>query len=201
MGQTLRQSHPNAIAYPAVEVSTLNAGAPTMEAGNLYVTPRAWQPSTLSYVPLIVDAGGNLLVSGGGGGGGGAVTISDGSDVAEGSTTDAAVYGDVNGTVEARLRGMSAMMLGRGTANAPASASVTGSSAIVVAANASRKRMVIINTGTANVSFGDGQAAVNGNGITLLPGGTWVMDQFTFTTAAIYAISGTSSTLAIQEYQ
>jgi hypothetical protein len=32
MGQTLRQSHPNAIAYPAVEVSTLNAGAPTMEA-------------------------------------------------------------------------------------------------------------------------------------------------------------------------
>ncbi len=200
MTQTLRQSHPNAIAYPAVEVSTLNAGAPTMEAGNLYVTPRAWQPSTLSYVPLIVDAGGNLLVSGGGGGGG-AVTISDGSDVAEGSTTDAAVYGDVNGTVEARLRGMSAMMLGRGTANAPASASVTGSSTIVVAANASRKRMVIINTGTANVSFGDGQAAVNGSGITLLPGGTWVMDQFTFTTAAIYAISGTSSTLAIQEYQ
>lgn len=200
MTQTLRQGHPNAIAYPAVEVSTLNAGAPTMEAGNLYVTPRAWQPSTLSYVPLIVDAGGNLLVSGGGGGGG-AVTISDGSDVAEGSTTDAAVYGDVNGTVEARLRGMSAMMLGRGTANAPASASVTGSSTIVVAANASRKRMVIINTGTANVSFGDGQAAVNGSGITLLPGGTWVMDQFTFTTAAIYAISGTSSTLAIQEYQ
>lgn len=63
---TLRQSHPNAIAYPAVEVSTLNAGAPTMEAGNLYVTPRAWQPSALSYAPLIVDSSGNLLVSGGG---------------------------------------------------------------------------------------------------------------------------------------
>ena len=109
MGQTLRQGHPNAIAYPAVEVSTLNAGSPSMEAGNLYVTPRAWQPSTLSYVPLIVDAGGNLLVSGGGGGGG-AVTISDGSDVAEGSTTDAAVLGDTEGTISAKLRGINKEM-------------------------------------------------------------------------------------------
>lgn len=43
----------------------------------------------------------------GGGGGGGAVTVADGADVAEGATTDAAVVGDVSGTLSAKLRGLS----------------------------------------------------------------------------------------------
>ena len=42
----------------------------------------------------------------GGGGGGGAVTIADGADVAEGSTTDAAVSTDTTGTVSGKLRGL-----------------------------------------------------------------------------------------------
>lgn len=42
----------------------------------------------------------------GGGGGGGAVTIADGADVAQGTTTDAAVVTDSNGTVIGFLRGL-----------------------------------------------------------------------------------------------
>jgi len=44
------------------------------------------------------------------GGGGGAVTIADGADVAEGSTTDAAVTGDNPGTVSAKLRGLNKIL-------------------------------------------------------------------------------------------
>jgi hypothetical protein len=43
----------------------------------------------------------------GGGGGGGAVTIADGANVVEGSTTDALVGGDSDGTINARLRAIS----------------------------------------------------------------------------------------------
>lgn len=41
-----------------------------------------------------------------GGGGGGAVTIADGADVNAGSTTDAAVVSDSNGTLSGKLRGL-----------------------------------------------------------------------------------------------
>jgi hypothetical protein len=37
----------------------------------------------------------------------GALTIADGADVTKGSTTDVAVVGDVNGTISAKLRGLS----------------------------------------------------------------------------------------------
>lgn len=40
------------------------------------------------------------------GGGGFPVSVADGSDVAEGSTTDAAIQGDTAGTVNAHLRGL-----------------------------------------------------------------------------------------------
>lgn len=141
------------------------------------------------------------IKSTGGGGGGGAVSIADGADVAEGVTTDAAVYGDVNGTLSAKLRGLNALLLGRGTANAPASASVTNADSVVLAANASRKKLVITNIGTTNVYFGDGTTAALNSGIVLTPNGTWVMDNYTFSTAAIHAICASTSTLAIQEYQ
>lgn len=57
-------------------------------------------------VPILVDDDGTVHTTGSGGGGG-AVTISNGSDTAEGSTTDAAVVGDNTGTVSAKLRGLS----------------------------------------------------------------------------------------------
>lgn len=45
-----------------------------------------------------------------GGGGGGAVTIADGADVNAGSTTDAAITSDTNGTLSAKLRGLIAIL-------------------------------------------------------------------------------------------
>lgn len=53
---------------------------------------------------LNVDGSGNLKVVTSGGGS--AVSISDGSDVCEGTTTDAAVTSDTSGTLSAKLRGL-----------------------------------------------------------------------------------------------
>ena len=151
-----------------------------------------WDPIGLAWIKA---------TSSGGGGGGGAVTIVDGGDVEQGSTTDAAVYGDVAGTEAAKLRGISAMVRGLGTALAPATATATVTDSVVLAANASRKKMVIVNLGSFNVFFGDGFSAALNSGIVLTPNGTWVMDRYTFTTNAIHAISTGSAILAIQEYQ
>jgi hypothetical protein len=88
------------------------------------------------------------------------------------------------------------------TASAPTTATVGAASAVVVAANASRKGLVIVNThATQTVSFAVGAAAVAGSGITLAPNGVWEMDRYTFTTGEIRAIgSGAGTTLAIQEF-
>lgn len=156
---------------------------------------------TATYVWDTVGLAWVKATSTGGGGGGGAVTIVDGGDVTEGSIADAAVYGDVAGTESAKLRGISAMVRGLGTALAPATASVTTSDSVVLATNAARKKMVIVNIGNVNVYFGDGFSAALNSGIVLTPNGTWVMDRYTFTTNAIHAICSGSATLAIQEYQ
>lgn len=54
-----------------------------------------------------VSAPDTALQTAGGGGGGGAVTVADGADVTQGAVADAAVTGDVNGSVSAKLRGLS----------------------------------------------------------------------------------------------
>jgi hypothetical protein len=64
---------------------------------------------------LVVLAGGSGLGAGfggggGGGGGGGAVTVADGSDVAEGATTDAAAAVGGTGSVSAKLREISSQL-------------------------------------------------------------------------------------------
>jgi hypothetical protein len=119
----------------------------------------------------------------------------------EGAISDASTFGDVSGTLSAKLRGINAMMQGLGTANAPTSATVGSSDGIVLAANAIRKKLVVFNLGAVTVFFGDGQPAVMNSGIVLLPNGTWVMDRYTFTQNAIHAICASSGLLAIQEYQ
>lgn len=86
-----------------------------------------------------------------------------------------------------------------GVPTTPATYTATGTSSQMLAAN-SRKGLVVINLGTVNVSFGCGSPAVLNSGITLLPNGTWVMDQHTFSQAAINVISGGSAILSIQEY-
>ena len=86
------------------------------------------------------------------------------------------------------------------TALAPSPAVVSTISALVVSSNSVRRSLVIINTGEADVYFGTGQAAILGAGLVLSPFGTWVMDAYTFSTEAIYAITSSNSTLSIQEY-
>lgn len=88
------------------------------------------------------------------------------------------------------------------TANAATSVSVGVASGAVVAVNASRNGLIIMNLSANTVSLGLTGAAVLNTGITLYPGGIWTMDQYSFTTAAITGIaSGASSTVSVQEFQ
>jgi len=87
------------------------------------------------------------------------------------------------------------------TASAPDFATVGLASAQAVAANATRKGLVLVNLSTSDISFGIGTAAILDRGITLKPNGVWEMDEYTFTLGAINAIaSGAGSTLGIQEF-
>lgn len=87
------------------------------------------------------------------------------------------------------------------TPAAPAAASVGVTSAQIVAANAARKGLVLINTSVARISLGFGAPAVLNSGITLYPGGAYVMDEFMFTVGTVTAIaSAAASNLTIQEY-
>ncbi len=86
------------------------------------------------------------------------------------------------------------------TAAAPTAATVGVATAQAVASNASRKGLILTNTSVNTISFGIGASAVLNSGITLYPGGTWQMDEGTFTLGAINAIaSAASSNLAVQE--
>lgn len=86
--------------------------------------------------------------------------------------------------------------------NSPATVSVGVTSGTLLAANASRKGLIVINTSANTVSIGFGAAAVLNSGITLYPHGSFSMDEFSFDTGALNAIaSGASSSVAIQEFQ
>lgn len=88
-------------------------------------------------------------------------------------------------------------------ASAPTAASVGVASAQALAANPNRTGLVLVNTSANTISIAfDGNAAVLNSGITLNPnGGTFVMDDDTFTQKAVNAIAGgATSNLAIQEF-
>jgi len=89
------------------------------------------------------------------------------------------------------------------TGQAPTAISVGVTSGTVLVANALRKGATFTNTSTNTISFGlDGNAAVLNSGITLAPYGSWIMDDYTFTTGLIKAIaSGAASNLSVQELQ
>ena len=87
------------------------------------------------------------------------------------------------------------------TAASPTFATVGTSSGTVLAANASRKGLVLVNTSINIIYLSFGVTAVVNSGITLTPYGSFVMDELTLSTAQINGIaSGASSNLAIQEY-
>jgi len=89
------------------------------------------------------------------------------------------------------------------TAGAPFAVSVGAASGAAVAGNASRKGLELVNThATAIISLGfDGNAAVLYSGVTLYPnGGSYQMDEYSFSTGAISAISSVAgANLAGQE--
>lgn len=86
-------------------------------------------------------------------------------------------------------------------ANNPTSATVGITSATILNNNTSRKGLVLTNISTNTISIGIGTAALLYKGISLTPGGTWTMGEYTFYTGSIQAIaSAASSELAIQEF-
>lgn len=226
------------------------------EQNLVFALNEVWNVGTLAWVK---DEGG--------GGAGGAVTIADGADVAQGTTSDAAwVSGSgtvisllkkiaspggggltntelratpvpVSGTVTANLAagtnnigdvdvlslpalpagtnnigdvdivtmpaitGIVAVSLTDLTPTAPTAASVGVASAQAVAAAATRKGLILVNTSNARISLGFGAAAVLDSGVTLYPGGVFQMDSNCFDVGAVNAIaSAAASNLAIQEY-
>lgn len=88
------------------------------------------------------------------------------------------------------------------TASAPTFATVGIASGTVIATNSARKGLIIQNTSTlATVSLhlNNGSAVLN-SGITLYPHDIWYMDEYSFTTAQINAISSLASTnVSVQE--
>lgn len=87
------------------------------------------------------------------------------------------------------------------TPASPTTATVTTTSAQVVAANTSRKGLVIQNLSSNRVSLGLGAAAILNSGITLYPGGIFVMDEFMYFQTAVNAIaSAAGSVISIQEF-
>lgn len=86
------------------------------------------------------------------------------------------------------------------TPDAPTSATVGMASSQILAANAARTGLVIVNLSSTTVSFGLGVSAVLNSGISLTGGGIWEMDSFLFTTDAIFAIASDTTSLSIQEF-
>lgn len=87
------------------------------------------------------------------------------------------------------------------TAASPTAVSVSTSSIQIVAANTARKGLVITNVSNNRISIAIGVTAVLNQGITLYPGGIYVMDAFTYNLSAFNAVaSAASSAVAIQEF-
>lgn len=87
------------------------------------------------------------------------------------------------------------------TASTPIAVSVGTSTGAVVGTNASRKGLILVNTSVNTISLGLGVSAVLNSGITLQPGGTFEMDEYSFFTGAVNAIASVAaSNLAVQEY-
>ena len=88
------------------------------------------------------------------------------------------------------------------TASTPTNATVTGTSSQVVASNASRKGLSIINLSTDIIYIGLGTTALLQKGIALTQtGSVYEMSEYDYTTSSVTAISsGASSIISIQEF-
>lgn len=139
-----------------------------------------------------------------------AATVADGSDVALGATTDAAVSTDTTGSISGKLRGLVALIASVrdtnklrvnientllaikqvGSAFSTGQVSIATTATQIVAANSNRARLVIVQHGTTDVYLG-GSGVTTGNGA-LLKGVAG--NQFAVrSTAAVYGIVGTGT--------
>lgn len=82
---------------------------------------------------------------------------------------------------------------------APTTASVGITSTLILAANGSRRGLYLSNTTPYQISLAFGNAASYQYGITLFPGEKFWMDQYSFSTQAVYAISSVATYIGIQE--
>lgn len=86
-------------------------------------------------------------------------------------------------------------------ASAPTAVSVGTSSTAVLALNATRQGLVLVNTSNGIISIAFGTAAVLNSGITLLPYGVFCMDEYSCGIDAVNAIASVAaSNLAVQEF-
>lgn len=87
------------------------------------------------------------------------------------------------------------------TAAAPATATVSQTSAVIVASNSSRRGLILTNIGRSSVFIAIATGAVANRGIFLGPFGTWNMGAESFVTGTINAItSGADAIVTIQEF-
>jgi len=87
------------------------------------------------------------------------------------------------------------------SASLPTFATVGIASGLALAANVTRAGLSLINTSNSRMSLAFGSPAVLNSGIVLLPSQSWQMNEYSFTTQAVFAIAAVAgSNLAIQEY-
>jgi hypothetical protein len=87
------------------------------------------------------------------------------------------------------------------TFSAPTTATVNTTSTLILAANTARRGLCLSNTSPQQISLGfNGNAASYQNGITLFPGEKFLMDEYSFSTGAIYAVTtGATTYIGVQE--
>lgn len=87
--------------------------------------------------------------------------------------------------------------------SAPNNVTVNTASTSIVAQNSNRKGLIIQNTGDEDVFLAVGHPAELNKGIYLIDGGgTWVMDELTFTTEEISGIVASGITnISVQEFE
>lgn len=106
---------------------------------------------------------------------------------------------EVNSANQVNVTGRSASGL---TANAPGSSSVGTSTTSVLGGNSSRTGFVCTNLSSNNIFLGLANNAVLNQGIALLPGSSFAMDEYTYSKGTINAIASTAgSTLSYMEFQ
>jgi hypothetical protein len=82
-----------------------------------------------------------------------------------------------------------------------AQGTISTSSTVIVASNASRKGLTLVNTSNNAVSLAFGTTAVLNSGVVLNTYGAFYMDEYSFSTASVAGISsGTGAILGVQEY-